>query len=78
MTTPTSEEPERIEVTPDMVITPRELAIVAGGRRSVAIVAGGRRSGKTLALYRAMLRYLEEHPDGTVRVALVTAPPPEA
>ena len=68
MTTTPSEEPKRIEVTPDMVITPRELAIVAGGRRS----------GKTLALYRAMLRYLEEHPDGTVRVALVTAPPPEA
>jgi hypothetical protein len=68
MTAPTSEETERIEVTPDMVIALRELAIVTGGRRS----------GWTLALYRAMLRYLGEHPDGTVRAAPGTAPPPEA
>ena len=53
-----SEEPVRVVVTPDMVITPRELVMMTGGRRS----------GKRLALYRALLRHLKEHPDARVTI----------
>lgn len=51
-----SEEPERVVVTPDMAMAPRELVPVTGGRRSV----------KRPALQRAMRRYLEAHPDAVV------------
>lgn len=50
--------PRRVVVTPDMVIGPTELAMIAAGRQF----------GKTAALHRALRRYLEEHSGAVVAI----------